>query len=152
MTPPSFNISERYELGGDSWSWRLKDNQIRFRGTGKYTNLVSQRIPASDSQIESVHEAFNLLDVWQWRDDYDPHDAEREVLDGCSWTFDAQFGGHINHSAGSNAYPSFADPLKTSLSRDRFDLLITAIYSAFRIDYYIDQARQYSNPLVHKDG
>jgi hypothetical protein len=152
MTPPSFSISERYELGSHSWSWRLKDNQIRFRGTGKYTHLVTQRIPASDSQVESVHEAFTLLDVWQWRDDYDPHDVEREVLDGCSWVFDAQFGNHISKSSGSNAYPSFADPSKTSLSRDRFGLLIAAIYSTFGNDSYIDEARQYVRPLVHRDG
>ncbi len=51
MNPPSFDLAERYEQGGDSYSWRLKDNEIRFRGTGQYAGLVGRRIPANDKQI-----------------------------------------------------------------------------------------------------
>lgn len=146
MTPLSFDISERYELGEHAWSWRLKDQKIRFRGAGKYSQLVSQRIPASESQVDSIIQAFDLLSVWRWRSDYHPQDVDVEVCDGSSWTFNVAFNGKTNRAAGSNAYPSFADPVDTSLSRDRFDLLVAAIYSTFNIDYYIKQARPLSTP------
>lgn len=141
MTPLSFDISERYELGEHAWSWRLKEQEIRFRGAGRYSQLVSQRIPASESQVDSIIHAFDLLQVWQWRSDYDPQDVDVAVCDGSSWTFNVAFNGKTHRAAGFNAYPSFADPAETSLSRDRFDLHVAAIYSTFNIDYYIERSR-----------
>lgn len=152
MIPLSFDISERDELGEHAWSWRLKEQEIRFRGAGRYSHLVTQRIPASETQINSIIHAFNLLDVWQWRNDYHPNDLDREVLDGASWAFNVAFNDQTNRSAGSNAYPAFSDPAETSLSRDRFDLLVAAVYSTFGIDYYIEQARQSSNQMVRNGG
>ncbi len=152
MISLSFDISERDELGGHAWSWRLKEQEIRFRGTGRYSHLVTQRIPASEIQIESMIHAFNLLHVWRWRSDYHPYDCDREVLDGSSWAFNVVLDGQTNRSAGSNAYPAFSDPAETSLSRDRFDLLIAAVYSTFSIDHYIEKARQSSNPMTPNAG
>lgn len=151
MNSRSFNISEQHDRGDHSWSWRLKDNEIRFRGTGDYAHLVTRRIPADDSQLDSLKDAFDLLNVWEWRDNYHSHDANLEVLGGSSWTFDANWPTRKNHAAGSNGYPSFGDPVVTALSGDRFSLLHAAIYSIFGIDHYIKQAQQYTQPSAPGD-
>ncbi len=77
----SFTLQEDFALGG-GFSWRLKDSEIRYRGSGTYSQLVNRRIPACDDQIANFIEALNLLDVWSWRDDYDPEDVGFVTMGG----------------------------------------------------------------------
>ena len=48
----TFTLTEQSAFGSQ-YSWRLKDSEIRFRGSGDFEGLVTRRIPASDAQIES---------------------------------------------------------------------------------------------------
>lgn len=152
MISASFQLIERYELGGHSYSWRLKDGEIRFRASGRFAGLINRRIPADERQVHALAEAFSLLDVWAWRSDYDPSDVDMTALDGSSWSFAASFNDQSVDSAGDNAFPSFADASRTSLTRDRFDLLTSAIYTCFSIEHYIEQARRFASRPIDRDG
>ncbi len=101
------------------YSWRLKESEIRFRGSGEYQRLVLQRIPASVEQIASFRAALDLIQVWDWRNDYDPNDIGCVVEDGSAWTFVASFEGRDCRCGGVNAYPSFADVNLTTTDRGR---------------------------------
>ena len=152
MVFASFQLTERNYLGGHSYSWRLKDGEIRFRGSGRYAGLVNRRIPADEQQVQALADAFALLDIWAWRPDYDPGDVGMAALDGSRWSFAASFDKHTVDSAGDNAFPSFSDASKTSVTRDRFDLLTAAIYTCFSIEYYIQQTRRFATRPVDRDG
>jgi hypothetical protein len=140
---PSFTLSEQGAFGS-SYSWRLKDSEIRFRGSGDCEGLVLGRIPASDEQVASFLAALDLLQVWQWRNHYDPDDVDAAVDDGSVWSFSAELGGRSCRCGGANAYPSFADPSQTTLNRERFALLHTALYDCFAIEAYIYQAKLFA--------
>jgi hypothetical protein len=47
----TFTLTEQHAFGSQ-YSWWLKESEIRFRGTGDFERLVTQRIPASAAQIE----------------------------------------------------------------------------------------------------
>jgi hypothetical protein len=143
--PPSFTLIEQ-EVFGTSYEWRLKDSEIRFRGTGECTNLVKQRIPASEVRVASFFSALELLQIWEWRSDYDPRDIETTVDDGSSWMFVASYGERQCRCGGVNAYPSFVDPRQTAMDRDRFGLLRAALYQCFGIDWYIQEAKRSGIP------
>ena len=138
--PPSFTITEQFAFGSQ-YSWRLKGSEVRFRGSGDYERLVLQRIPASDKQITSFFCALEMIQVWDWRDGYNPNDIGWEVSDGSSWTFSASYGVRCCRCGGENAYPSFVDPKQTTTDLGRFALLIAAMYDCFHIDGYIHQAK-----------
>jgi len=87
---------------------------------------------------------LELIQVWEWRNDYDPNDVGFAVLDGSTWMFSATCGGQSCHCGGVNAYPSFADPQQTTLDQGRYALLLTAIYDCFGIDSYIHQSKLFS--------
>lgn len=149
--PPSFTLTEVFAFG-DSFEWRLKDSQIRFRGKGQYTQLVNQRIPAGADQIANLRAALNLLDVWAWRDDYDPRDIGWTVLDGSWWTFSCKIGEQTHKCGGNNAFPSFHDPLQTTADRGRYAMLTAAIYACFGIDTYIHSAQHHRQRANQNDG
>jgi hypothetical protein len=139
----SFSLSEQFALStGGSFHWRLKDQEIRFRGTGPYSELVHQRIPAHDYQIISFHDALNLLDVWSWKESYQTIDTDYQVMDGSSWSFTATFSNQTCKTSGGNAYPSYLDVNKTVLERERYGLLIAALYDCFNIETYIHIAKR----------
>ncbi|HAW26855.1 MAG TPA: hypothetical protein DCY03_01875 [Planctomycetaceae bacterium] len=140
MIDPAFELGENQEFIGQ-YSWRLKDGELRYRGSNQYAGLVNRRIPVSQLQLDSFIAALNLLEVWNWRDDYDPLDAGMEVLDGGQWWFRARLEGRECQSSGWNAFPSYSDPTTTSLSPQRFALLRTCLYDSFDIDAYIRQAQ-----------
>lgn len=142
LTSPSFTLTEQFALGS-MYSWRLKESEIRFHGTGRYEHLVMRRIPASDEQIASFVAALDLLQVWDWRNDYHPRDVGFETLDGSSWTFSASLGSRTCSSGGENGCPCFSAPRQTTLGRGRFSLLIAALYDCFQIEAYIHQAKQF---------
>ncbi len=148
---PSFTLSEQFAFGSQ-YSWRLKESEIRFRGSGEYERLVLQRIPASTEQIATFFSALELLHVWLWRSDYNPMEVGFEVLDGSEWTFSASMGSRNCQCGGGNAYPSYADPQQTTLDRGRFGLLRAAMYDCFGIDGYIRQAKRFAELEMQKKG
>jgi hypothetical protein len=81
----TFTLTEQSAFGS-RYSWRLKDSEIRFRGTGDFERLVTRRIPASDTQVDDFFSAIDLIQVWDWRSDYDPSDVGASVDDGSSWS------------------------------------------------------------------
>lgn len=138
---PSFTLTEQFAFGS-RYSWRLKESEIRFRGSGDYERLVLQRIPASAEQIAAFFSAVDLLQVWAWRNDYDPQDVGLVVMDGSVWTFSASFEGRNCQCGGENGYPSYLDPKQTTTDRGRFALLCSAMHDCFGIDRYIFQSKQ----------
>ncbi|QGJ68709.1 Hypothetical protein PBC10988_3700 [Planctomycetales bacterium 10988] len=120
-------------------SVRLKAGQIRFRGIGTKENPVG-RIQTRDCQRDEFFQVLNFLEVWQWRADYYPMDCEMMVLDGMYWSFRAAMAEKECDAGGENAFPSFADPKKTSLEQERYGLLVGAIK---RIFYPEDRYRLY---------
>lgn len=148
---PSFTLTEQFAFGSQ-YSWRLKESEIRFRGSGDYERLVLQRIPASAEQIASFCSALELIQVWEWRNDYDPNDIGFEVMDGSSWAFSASFEGRNCRCGGSNGYPSFADPKQTTTDRGRFALLRAAMYDCFGIEGYIYQAKRFAEFETQQNG
>jgi hypothetical protein len=148
---PSFTLTEQSAFGS-GYSWRLKESEIRFRGSGDYERLVTRRIPASDAQIEEFFSALDLIQVWDWRCDYDPGDVGVTVEDGSSWTFVASGGSHECCCGGVNAYPSFVDPKQTTVDRRRFALLRAAMYDCFGIEGYIQEARLFAEVSRQRSG
>lgn len=140
---PSFTLTEQFAFGS-AYSWRLKEGEIRFRGSGHYEGLVLQRIPASDRQIASFVAALDLIEVWDWRNNYDPEDIGYTVLDGSTWSFTASFGTRECRCSGANGYPSFADPQQTTTDRGRFALLHAALIDCFGIEVYMHMAKRFA--------
>jgi hypothetical protein len=138
----SFTLTEQFAFGSQ-YSWRLKESEIRFRGSGEYQRLVLQRIPASAERIASFGAALDLIQVWDWRNDYNPNDIGCAVDDGSAWSFAASFERRNCRCGGVNAYPSFADVNLTTIAPDRgrFLLLRAAMYECFQIEWYILQAK-----------
>jgi hypothetical protein len=77
----SFTLQENFARGG-GFTWRLKDAEIRYRGSGSYSQLINQRIPASHERIAEFIDAVSLLDVWSWRDDYNSEELGFMTLGG----------------------------------------------------------------------
>lgn len=149
--PASFTLTEQFAFGSQ-YSWRLKDSEIRFRGSGGYQRLVLQRIPVSVGQIAAFRAALDLIQVWDWRNDYDLDEVGCAVEDGSSWSFAAAFEPRDCRCGGVNAYPSFADANSTTTDRGRFALLAAAMYDCFGIHGYIDQAKRIAELEARHDG
>ena len=147
----TFTLTEQSAFGSQ-YSWRLKDSEIRFRGTGDFQRLVTRRIPASAAQVDEFFSALELLQVWDWRSDYDPGDVGATVEDGSSWSFIACDGERQGRCGGVNAHPSFADHKMTTLDRGRFALLHAALYDCFGIEGYIQQARLFAALPTQRSG
>lgn len=136
----TFALTEVFALGGQ-YTWRLKESEIRFRGSGEFAGLVNRRIPASEKQIFEFCDALEFLDVGSWRSDYTPEDLGFACCDGSAWSFSMSFSNQTHQCGGVNAYPSFADPVQTTMQRGRFALLLAAMYASFDIDTYIHIAK-----------
>lgn len=149
--PSSFTLSEQFALGGD-FTWRLKDSEIRCRGSGEYAQIVNQRIPVSDERVVAFKDALDLLDVWSWRNDYDPDDVGFMTDDGSSWSFAASIDGRECKCGGVNAYPAFGDASKTTTDRGRYALLLAAMYACFDIDTYIQIAKHQRERETQNNG
>jgi hypothetical protein len=139
----TFRLTEQFAFGSQ-YSLRLKDAEIRFRGARDFEGLVMRRIPASDAQVDEFFSALELIQVWEWRSDYDPSDVGEAVDDGSSWSFIASDGERQCRCGGVNAHPSFADHKVTTVDRGRFALLRAALYDCFGIEGYIQQARLFA--------
>src|SRR5262245_57015145 len=148
---PTFTLTEQCAFGSQ-YSWRLKDSEIRFRGSGDYERLVTRRIPVSEAQVEKFFCALELIQVCDCRFDYDPCDVGVTVGDGSSWSFIASDGRRECRCGGANAYPSFADPKLTTTDRGRFALLHAAMYDCFGIEGYIQQARLFAEVSRQRSG
>lgn len=148
---PSFTLSEQFAFGSE-YSWRLKESEIRFRGSGDYERLVLRRIPVSDEQIASFFAALELIQVWDWRSDYGPTDCGFTVCDGSAWSFSASFGGRSCRCGGENAYPSFSNAKQTTIDRGRFALLQAAMYDCFRIDGFVHEAKMFAERQSQRSG
>ena len=61
-------------------------------------------------------------------------------MDGSTWMFSVMTEEHQFKCGGINAYPAFCDPLQTTLERERYALLLAAMYDSFNIDFYIQTA------------
>lgn len=147
----TFTLTEQSAFGS-GYSWRLKDSEIRFRGTGDFERLVAQRIPASDAQVDEFFSALGLIQVWDWRPDYDPGDVGVTVEDGSSWSFIAFDGERQCRCGGVNAHPSFADHTISTVDRGRFALLHAALYDCFGIEGYTHQAKLFVARSGEPDG
>ena len=131
MGDPAFELVERHALAGVS-SWRLKDGQIRRRGCDP--GRPGGRIEVARERIDQFVAALNLLEVWEWRQDYDPAECGYEVCDGFGWKFTALIDGRTCLAAGANAFPSYADVTKASLDVERYGLLLAAMRQVFGIE------------------
>ena len=132
----SFTLTEDFARQG-SFTWRLKDSEIRYRGTGAYSQLIRQRISVNQKSMEVFVDALNLLDVWAWRDNYHSEDTGWMTMDGSAWTFSVVTDDRQVKCAGINGYPAFRDPLHTTTERERFALLVAAMYECFNLDIYL---------------
>jgi hypothetical protein len=148
---PTFTLSEQFALGGD-FTWRLKDAEIRYRGSGEHAQIVNQRIPANDERIAAFKDALDLLDVWSWRSDYDPDDVGFMTDDGSSWSFAASIGDQQCKCGGVNAYPSFRDASQTTLDGGRYAMLLAAMYACFDIDTYVHIANHQRKQQTQTNG
>lgn len=148
---PSFTLSEQFAFGSE-YTWRLKETEIRFRGSGDYDRLVLRRIQASHEQIASFFAAIELIQVWDWRNDYRPTDCGFTVDDGSAWSFSASFAGRSCRCGGANAYPSFSDAKKTTIDRGRFAFLQAAMYDCFRMEGYIHEAKKFAEQETQRSG
>ena len=140
-------LNARFELGENQcfqgeYSWRLKDGELRYRGTGHYQGLIDGRISASERQVQRFAAVLDLLTVWEWRRDYEPEDVGHTVLDGGIWWFNAELNGRSVRAAGNNAYPTYEDPKLTTTDEERFALLRKGLYDAFSIEAYIVAAQR----------
>lgn len=149
--PTSFTLQEEFALGS-GFTWRLKDAEIRYRGSGAYSQLVNQRIPARDDRIAEFIDALNLLDVWSWRDDYNPEDMGFVTEDGSAWSFTINIDERVWKCGGYNASPSFRDPKRTTTHRGRYAMLVAAMYACFDIDTYIHIANHQRQRGTQSDG
>jgi len=147
----SFTLQEEFALGG-GFTWRLKESEIRYRGSGKYSQLLNQRIPASDQRIADFIDALTLLDVWSWRNDYDPEDVGFVTMDGSSWRFAIRIDDRECECGGRNAYPAFRNPRQTTTDRGRYAMLLAAMYACFDIETYIHIANHQRQREAQSDG
>lgn len=136
-----FELGEFWFFGGE-YSWRLKDGELRYRGTESFKDLIIGRIPVTANRVQKFASALDLLAVWSWRDDYDPQDLGHVCMDGGYWWFKAEINGRSIRARGANSYPSYEDARLTSCDEERFGLLKTALYEAFTIDGFIEMARR----------
>ncbi len=147
----SFTLTERFSLGGE-YTWRLKDSEIRFRGSRQFAQLVNQRIPAASERIEAFRDALDLLNVWSWRNDYAPEDVGWTTMDGSAWSFAASIGDRQCQCGGTNGYPSFADTSLTTTVLGRFACLVAAMYACFDIQAFIHIAAHQRQLEVENGG
>ena len=139
---PWFELCEQHAFTG-STSWRLKGGHIRFRGRNGSGEPLPAVQPASAPQdrIESFIASLDLLDVWNWRPDYDPEECGDSVIDGMSWTIQGLIGGREINAGGGNAYPSFRDAAASSLDPERYAFLVLAFHRSFGIQFSPNSVR-----------
>ena len=148
MSTQSFELGEHLVFIGE-YSWRLKDGELRYRGKGEFAHEVLGRIPVTDAQIERFTDALGLLQVWEWRDDYDPEDIEIGwansltwvIEDGRAWWFKARLNERTCRSQAEMRFRRMRITACHRLAAERFALLRTAFHETFAIDVYIQRAR-----------
>ena len=92
IDPPRFELGENIHRFGH-YSWRLKDGQIRYRGTWSFRGRISQPIASDEFKLKRFVAALDLLDVWNWKSVYSSDDTDWLVFDGGIWWFKADFSG-----------------------------------------------------------
>ncbi len=132
QTDPWFEIREHHTFSGDR-SWRLKGGHIRIRDRSNVESHVTKPITAPRERISYFLASLEFLDVWKWRNDYQPGECGYTVLDGLSWSFNGDIEGRTIRAGGENAYPSFADVRKASLEPERYGFLVFALHNAFGV-------------------
>ena len=144
MTP---SPEQRFEFGescfsAGEYSWRLKDGELRYRGTGSFSGLIAGRIPVTVDQFDRFVAAMNFLDVWGWKHSYQPADTGWMVLDGGRWWFKASLNGRECETCGDNAFPGYEDYHMTVLRPERFSLMVAAFYDTFDITSHIRRSQK----------
>lgn len=140
----SFDLGEKRHSSLDhSYSWRLKDGELRYRGKGEYHVEPFGRLQTTPQQIERFIESLKFLQVVAWKQRYRPEDGGFAVLDGKWWWFKASVGDVTIDTGGDNAYPAFDDPKKTAYGVERFGLLRFAIMEVFAIEASIAHVRHF---------
>lgn len=146
----SFELGESH---GENvgYSWRLKEGELRYRGRGCFQDLIVGRIPVNGERLASFGAALNLLDVWNWLENYRPvfhgeasysQDDIYWELSGSHWWFKAQIADQQCQTRGCSAYPAYDDPQHSTIKPERFHLLRAALYDAFGIEAHIAHARR----------
>lgn len=138
----TFTLTYSVMLVLSEYSWGLKESKIWLHGTGVFEHLVAPRISASNAQVDEFFSALDLIQVWDWRSDYDSDDLGALVEDGSSWRFIASDGERQCRCGGVNAQPSFADHTVSTLDSGRLMLLYAALYDCFRIESHIPPAKR----------
>lgn len=148
----SFTLTVQNERRGD-YTWRLKDSQFRYRGSGSFTGLIAQRIPVSETKLVTFCEVLDLLEVTKWQSVYKETDSGWITLGYPDiWSFAASIAGRECCCRGYNAYPSYSDVTVAITERGRFGLLIAAMYECFQIDSYIYLATQQRERNVERQA
>ncbi len=126
---------------GSRFQWRLADGQLQFAGTDDmryfhpFRNQFMPCVSFDDAQLLQFRHALDLIDVWNWRPNYDPKDVGCRIDDGFEWEFTASFGDDRCSSRGTNAFPSLNDVQTTIASENsgRYGVLIGTFCDIFRI-------------------
>ena len=137
MTTPdlcSFRLEEDYVFGG-RFVLQLDGHELTYKGTDDFDDPSITTTPVTDSQLLELSAILDLLNVWDWRNNYRSEDIGCYVDDGASWDFAATIGLKKCRAAGINAYPAFATPNSTYRGdgRGRLDLLVTGLMAIFGI-------------------
>ena len=107
-----------------------------FAGTTTYTiehGIVHRKSPKYPA-LKTTPKLFewqgfwnfcDYLSLWDWKTEYSPADLDLVFRDGMVWSVAIAFDKlkHIQ-AAGDNVYPSFSKTTTSSISMDRFGLLI----------------------------
>ena len=131
-TPPVFQLAESTTWVG-SYSWRLEDGELRYRGSDGFCDPSITRIPVIDEQLAEFFAALDLLGVWDWKPRYSSLDIDRVVEDGNSWSIKVRVAGRRCDTLGHEGYPGFTNPTQTVTAPNlgRFGLLVNAFQSIF---------------------
>ncbi len=137
MTTPdlcSFRLEEDYVFGG-RFVLQLDGHELTYKGTDDFDDPSITTTTVTDSHLLELSALLDLLDVWDWRNNYRSEDIGCYVDDGTSWDFAATIGSKTCRAAGCNAYPAFDTPNSTyrGEGRGRFDLLVTGLMAIFGI-------------------
>ena len=95
----------------------LEDGWVvkRFLGSTSKAVIQARRRPAP-GDWQDFGRFITQARVWEWKANYERvASVFDQVCDGESWTFSLQMNRYSLESKGSNAYPRWKDPRKTSL-------------------------------------
>lgn len=121
-----------------SWTVRIEDGLlVRETDPGlrldKSALVPALQVKVDDDQLGQFVDVVEFLEVWSWKSHYQPTECGTRIFGGTSWSLTVNANERECQASGENAYPSFADVNKASLSEERFSMLVAAITFIFRL-------------------